>query len=100
MGGCPVITSTHQQQPFQVLLADFHHPLAHDRKLPKLISARTMASQVSSEAAQAQVADAETLSDDTVVIVGGGPVGLTLATVLAYYGVKSVLFERNQTTTR
>lgn len=37
---------------------------------------------------------------EQVVIAGGGPVGLLLATVLAYYGVKSVLFERNETTTR
>lgn len=35
----------------------------------------------------------------TVVIVGGGPVGLILARVLSFYGVKSKLFERNQTTT-
>jgi FAD-dependent monooxygenase len=42
----------------------------------------------------------EALSDDTVVIVGGGPVGLLLATVLAFYGVKSVLLERNKATTK
>ncbi|TVY34893.1 FAD-dependent monooxygenase [Lachnellula occidentalis] len=42
----------------------------------------------------------ETLSSDTVLIVGGGPVGLLLATVLAFYGVKTVLLERNQTTTK
>lgn len=36
----------------------------------------------------------------TVVIAGGGPVGLILARVLSYHGVKSVLFERNETTTR
>lgn len=35
----------------------------------------------------------------TVVIAGGGPVGLILAQVLSFNGVKSVLFERNKTTT-
>ena len=40
------------------------------------------------------------LSDDTVVIVGGGPVGLVLARVLSTNGIRSVLFERNQSTTR
>jgi len=42
----------------------------------------------------------QTLPDDTVLIAGGGPVGLILATVLAYYGIKSVLLERNDTTTK
>jgi hypothetical protein len=42
----------------------------------------------------------QTLPDDTVLIAGGGPVGLILATVLSYYGVKSVLLERNNTTTK
>ncbi|TVY40340.1 FAD-dependent monooxygenase [Lachnellula subtilissima] len=42
----------------------------------------------------------ETLPSDTVLIVGGGPVGLLLATVLAFYGVKSLLLERNETTTK
>ena len=39
------------------------------------------------------------LAKDTVLIAGGGPVGLILARVLSHYGVKSILFERNQTTT-
>lgn len=34
-----------------------------------------------------------------VVIVGGGPVGQTLALTLAGYGVRSILLERNATTT-
>lgn len=42
----------------------------------------------------------ETTPSDTVLIVGGGPVGLICATTLAHYGVKSVLLERNHTTTR
>lgn len=37
--------------------------------------------------------------EGTVVIAGGGPVGLILARVLSFYGVKSKLFERNETTT-
>lgn len=41
----------------------------------------------------------ERLQQGTVVIVGGGPVGLTLARVLSSHGVKSLLFERNQSTT-
>lgn len=40
-----------------------------------------------------------TLPEDVVVIVGGGPVGLTLAHVLSTHNIKSVLFERNPTTT-
>ncbi|KAJ9634880.1 hypothetical protein H2204_006114 [Knufia peltigerae] len=42
----------------------------------------------------------EILPQGTVLIAGGGPVGLTLATVLAFYGVRSVVLERNETTTR
>ncbi len=38
--------------------------------------------------------------DTPVVIAGGGPVGLTLARVLALRGVRSVLAERNESTTR
>jgi 2-polyprenyl-6-methoxyphenol hydroxylase-like FAD-dependent oxidoreductase len=34
-----------------------------------------------------------------VLIVGGGPVGLTMARVLASFGVRSILVERNETTT-
>ncbi|KAF2491724.1 FAD-binding domain-containing protein [Lophium mytilinum] len=41
-----------------------------------------------------------TLPEDTVLIAGGGPVGLILATVLSFYGVKSLLLERNDTTTK
>jgi hypothetical protein len=40
-----------------------------------------------------------TLPGDVVVVVGGGPVGLILARVLSHHGVKSLLFERNETTT-
>lgn len=36
----------------------------------------------------------------SVLIVGGGPVGLTLSLELAHYGVKCLLVERNSTTTR
>jgi len=39
------------------------------------------------------------LPSDTVFIAGGGPIGLLLAQVLSFYGVQSVLFERNKTTT-
>lgn len=39
------------------------------------------------------------LPRDTVLIAGGGPIGLTLARVLAYYDVPCILFERNQSTT-
>lgn len=35
-----------------------------------------------------------------VIVVGGGPVGMTLAYILADYGVSSILLERNPTTTR
>lgn len=39
------------------------------------------------------------LAPGTVLIAGGGPVGLILAKLLSFYGVKSILFERNATTT-
>jgi FAD-dependent monooxygenase len=42
----------------------------------------------------------EALPHGSVLIMGGGPVGLILATILAYYGVKSVILERNETTTK
>ncbi|KIW79158.1 hypothetical protein Z517_05770 [Fonsecaea pedrosoi CBS 271.37] len=42
----------------------------------------------------------EELSPDTVLIAGGGPVGLLLAAVLSRYGVRSVLVERNKSTTQ
>ncbi|KAA8641872.1 uncharacterized protein ATNIH1004_010811 [Aspergillus tanneri] len=42
----------------------------------------------------------EELASDTILIVGGGPVGLILATTLAHHGVKSVLIESNLATTR
>jgi FAD-dependent monooxygenase len=42
----------------------------------------------------------EELPSDSVLIVGGGPVGLILALTLAHHGVRSVLVERNLTTTR
>lgn len=48
----------------------------------------------------ATTAEVEIIPQGTVLIAGGGPVGLTLATVLAFYGVKSVVLERNETTTR
>jgi FAD-dependent monooxygenase len=42
----------------------------------------------------------DTPVDNLVVIVGGGPVGLIFARVLSHHGVSSLLFERNETTTR
>lgn len=59
-----------------------------------------MATKATAHEEQCAVNDVEVLPPDTVVIAGGGPVGLFLATVLAFYGVKSILFERNKTTTR
>lgn len=44
--------------------------------------------------------ETERLPKGTVLIAGGGPVGLLVAKVLSHYGVKSVLLERNKTTTR
>src|SRR5258708_32625878 len=35
-----------------------------------------------------------------VLIAGGGPVGMTLANVLAHFGIRSMLVEKNATTTR
>lgn len=42
----------------------------------------------------------EILPSNTVLIVGGGPIGLLLAAILSHHGVRSVLLERNETTTR
>ena len=44
--------------------------------------------------------EVEILPQGCVLIAGAGPVGLTLSYVLASYGVKSVVLERNETTTR
>lgn len=41
-----------------------------------------------------------TLPSGCVLIAGGGPIGLLLARVLSFHGIKSVLFERNKTTTK
>src|SRR6185312_10458316 len=35
-----------------------------------------------------------------LLIAGGGPVGMTLANVLAHFGIQSMLVERNPETTR
>lgn len=40
------------------------------------------------------------MNDTPVLIAGGGPVGMTLAWALAEYGIRSILVERNPTTTR
>lgn len=40
------------------------------------------------------------LPKGTVLIAGGGPVGLLLARILSFHGVRSILFERNETTTK
>jgi len=44
-------------------------------------------------------ANVQTLPSGTVLVAGGGPVGLLLARVLSFYGTRSILFERNKTTT-
>lgn len=40
------------------------------------------------------------MNQTQVLIAGGGPVGMTLAAVLAHFGVRSILVERNEATTR
>jgi len=40
------------------------------------------------------------LEDNRVLIAGGGPIGMLAATILAYYGVGSLVLERNETTTK
>jgi 2-polyprenyl-6-methoxyphenol hydroxylase-like FAD-dependent oxidoreductase len=50
--------------------------------------------------AQPQKHNQESLPAGTVLIAGGGPVGLFLAIVLSHYGIRSVLLERNETTTK
>ncbi|KAL2061490.1 hypothetical protein VTL71DRAFT_6867 [Oculimacula yallundae] len=42
----------------------------------------------------------EILPNECILIVGGGPVGLFLSKTLSHYGVRSVVLERNETTTR
>ena len=44
--------------------------------------------------------EVHTLGTDTVLVAGGGPVGLMVGTVLAQYGVKSIILERNDSTTQ
>jgi FAD-dependent monooxygenase len=44
--------------------------------------------------------DIHDLGNDTILIAGGGPVGLIVGTVLARYGIKSIILERNETTTK
>ena len=46
------------------------------------------------------VGDIQYAPKDTVLLAGGGPVCLLLARVLSFNGVESVLFERNETTTK
>lgn len=48
----------------------------------------------------AKIETNEVLADDCVLIVGGGPVGLFTAAVFAFYGIPSVIIERNSDTTR
>jgi FAD-dependent monooxygenase len=55
---------------------------------------------ISESARMDQSESVETLQGDCVLIVGGGPVGLILATSLAHFGVRSILLERNLSTTR
>ena len=62
--------------------------------------AQKMNGHQAAESGSATTVKVEILPQGTVLIAGGGPVGLTLATVLAFYGVKSVVLERNETTTR
>lgn len=49
---------------------------------------------------EAKIDTTEVLADDCVLIVGGGPVGLLTSAVLAFYGISSVIVERNSNTTR
>ena len=49
---------------------------------------------------QRKTEDVVPLEEERVLIAGGGPVGLVLATVLSSYGIKSVILERNATTTK
>lgn len=48
----------------------------------------------------AKIKTNEVMADDCVLIVGGGPVGLLTAAVLSFYGIPSVIIERNSNTTR
>ncbi|KAH8886616.1 FAD-binding domain-containing protein [Thozetella sp. PMI_491] len=41
-----------------------------------------------------------TLPKDCVLIAGGGPIGMVTAKVLAFHGIKSIILERNNTTTK
>ncbi|MBU6529657.1 FAD-dependent monooxygenase [Streptomyces mayonensis] len=47
-----------------------------------------------------QAPEAETVETTSVLVVGAGPVGLTLAMELEHHGVEALLVERNLSTTR
>ena len=53
-----------------------------------------------SEPSSTGTIQSEDVPHDCVLIVGAGPVGLVLATVLSRYGVRSILLEKNETTTK
>lgn len=59
-----------------------------------------MAESVADENHAQSVAAPQNLPDDVILIAGGGPVGLVLAHTLSFYGIKSIVFEQNETTTR
>ena len=75
-----------------------NHPFAVNTLLEP--SSQKTAREIMSTSNPIQGDQNEALLDDTVLIVGGGPVGLLVASVLAFYGVKSLLLERNKTTTK
>jgi FAD-dependent monooxygenase len=55
---------------------------------------------VAMTAFKAAASQHEVLAPGTILIAGGGPVGLLLAAVLSHFGTKSVICERNKTTTK
>ena len=84
----------HQETLVNCFIASLCVEVRRNRSINQLIAVRM--GSVDNETSPLE----ERLDPGVVLIAGGGPVGLLLATVLAHYDVRSVLLERNFETTK